>query len=76
LEVITLALKLKRVLESKGVPLKSYSTLLGISEKTLYNKLMGLTEFTVGEFQKLKEVRDGGNQKNSDVLPEHSDDSA
>ncbi len=51
-----MALKLKKVLESKGIPLKNYSALLGISEKTLYNKLTGTTEFTVGEFQKLKTV--------------------
>ncbi len=51
-----MALKLKRVLESRGVSLKEYSCLLGISEKTLYNKLMGFTEFTIGEFQKLKTV--------------------
>jgi len=56
MEVITLALKLKKVLEDRGIPLKSYSNLLGISEKTLYNKLTGATEFTVREVQKLKVV--------------------
>ena len=49
-----MALKLKRVLEDRGRPMKEYSNFLGISEKTLYNKLSGTTEFTVGEFQKLK----------------------
>lgn len=49
-----MALKLKGVLESKGCPMKEYANLLGISEKTLYNKLSGVTEFTIGEFQKLK----------------------
>ena len=34
--------------------MKEYANLLGISEKTLYNKLSGVTEFTIGEFQKLK----------------------
>ncbi len=47
-------LKLKRVLEGTGVPLKDYASLLGISEKSLYNKLCGNTEFTYGEFLKLK----------------------
>jgi len=54
LEAIILALRLKKVIESRGIPLKSYSALLGISERTLYNKLAGSTEFTVGEFQRLK----------------------
>ena len=49
-----MALRLKRILEGKGLPLKEYASLLGISEKTLYNKLTGATEFTYGEFQKLK----------------------
>ncbi len=56
LEVITMALKLKKVLEDKGVSLKNYSALLGISEKTLYNKLTGTTEFTMGEYQRLKTI--------------------
>jgi len=51
-----MALKLKKVLEDKGVSFRQYSSLLGISEKTLYNKLTGATEFTVGEFQKLKTI--------------------
>ena len=49
-----MALRLKRILEGKGLPRKEYAVLLGISEKTLYNKLTGTTEFTYGEFQKLK----------------------
>jgi len=49
-----MALKLKNILESKKIPLKDYAALIGISEKTLYNKLSGATEFSYGEFQKLK----------------------
>lgn len=49
-------LKLKRVLENRGRPLREYSNLLGISEKTLYNKLTGSTEFTIGEYRRLKTV--------------------
>lgn len=49
-----MALKLKRVLEDKGCSMKEYSGILGISEKSLYNKLYGNSEFTVGEFQRLK----------------------
>lgn len=51
-----MALKLKKVLEDRGRTTKEYSMLLGISEKTLYNKLSGTTEFTVGEFQKIKTI--------------------
>ena len=51
-----MALKLKKVLEDRGRSPKEYSTLLGISEKSLYNKLYGKTEFTVKEFQKLKTI--------------------
>lgn len=51
-----MALKLKRVLEDRGRTPKEYSALLGISEKTLYNKLSGATEFTVSEFQKIKTI--------------------
>lgn len=51
-----MALKLKRILENRGRPLREYSNLLGISEKTLYNKLAGATEFTIGEYRRLKTV--------------------
>lgn len=51
-----MALKLKKILEDRGRPVREYSALLGISEKTLYNKLSGTTEFTVSEFQKIKTI--------------------
>ena len=51
-----MALRLKRVLEGRGVPLKDCAALLGVSEKTLYNKLSGVTDFSYGEFQKLKAI--------------------
>lgn len=47
-------LRLKGVLESKGPSLKRYADLLGVSEKTFYNKLTGATEFSYGEVRKLK----------------------
>ncbi len=47
-------LRLKRVLEAKGMTVKGSAELLGISEKTLYNKITGATEFTYGEVKKLR----------------------
>lgn len=40
---------LKKALEDKKITNKAVCQLLGISEKTLYNKIMGETEFTVQE---------------------------
>jgi len=49
-------LRLKKVLDSKGLPYEQYAALLGISKKSLYNKTIGETEFTYGEFMKLKTI--------------------
>ena len=43
-----------RILEAKGMSAKGSAELLGISEKTLYNKITGATEFTYGEVKKLR----------------------
>lgn len=51
-----MALKLKKILEDRGRTTREYSALLGISEKALYNKLYGKTEFTISEFQKIKTI--------------------
>lgn len=47
-------LRLKRALEAKGMTVKGSAELLGISEKTLYNKMTGASEFTYGEVKKLR----------------------
>jgi len=47
-------LRLKSVMDSKGISTKEYAALLGMAEKTLYNKLSGSSEFTISEFQKLR----------------------
>lgn len=47
-------LRLKRILEAKGMSAKGGAELLGISEKTLYNKVTGASEFTYGEVKKLR----------------------
>lgn len=40
---------LKAALEAKRITQKTVCELLGVSEKTLYNKLTGATDFTIDE---------------------------
>lgn len=47
-------LKLKKVLDEKGLTCKMCASEIGISEKSMYNKVMGITEFTYSEFCKLR----------------------
>lgn len=49
-------LKLKKILETSPIGLKGYSKLIGVSEKTLYNKLVGATDFSYPEYQALKSL--------------------
>ena len=37
---------LKTVLYQKGISLRQYAQFLGVSEKTIQNKLNGITDFT------------------------------
>lgn len=43
---------LKNVLYKKNISLKQYAEFLGIAEKTVHNKLTGVTDFTYPEFKK------------------------
>lgn len=47
-------LRLKRVLETSPLGLAGYAKLLDMSSKTLYNKLVGSSDFSYGEYRKLK----------------------
>ena len=49
-------LNIKNVLTSKGISTKAFADFLNVSEKTAYNKLMGLTDFTYPEAEKVMEV--------------------
>lgn len=49
-------LNIKNVLTSKGISVKSFAVFLNVSEKTAYNKLMGITEFTYSEAEKVTEI--------------------
>ena len=43
---------LKKVLYQKDIAIKQYAKFLGVSEKTVQNKLQGITDFTYPEFKK------------------------
>ena len=47
-------LRLRRALDSKQMTVKSCAELIGISEKSLYNKLTGTNDFTYKEVRKLQ----------------------
>lgn len=40
---------LVQILTSKKITMKAYAEFLGVSEKTVQNKVYGRTEFTLGE---------------------------
>lgn len=43
---------LANILNDKKVTMKAYAEFLGVSEKTVQNKIKGITEFTLGEAMK------------------------
>ena len=47
-------LRLKHELRKKGITNKEYADLLGVSEKTIGNKLNGTTEFIYSEIKRTK----------------------
>ncbi len=47
-------LRLKRILAVKGIKVGGFAEALGMSEKTLYNKLIEESEFSYGEARKIK----------------------
>lgn len=53
---VEILLNIKNVLTIKGISVKAFSDFLNVSEKTAYNKLMGLTDFTYPEAEKIMEV--------------------
>lgn len=44
---------LQDLLRKKSISMKDFAMLLGISEKTAYNKLQGATDFTLPEVKKI-----------------------
>lgn len=55
---------LKSVLYQKGISFKQYAKFLNVSEKTVQNKMNGITPFTYPEFKKTCEF----------LLPEYNAD--
>ena len=47
-------IRLQQALNVKGITQKSCAELLGITEKTLYNKMSGNNDFTYSEVKKLR----------------------
>lgn len=47
-------LKLKRVLDAKGIPTKTCAAVIQVSEKSAYNKIVGATDFTYKEACRLR----------------------
>lgn len=45
---------LVKILSDKKITMKGYAEFLGISEKTVQNKIYGRTEFTLGEAMRWK----------------------
>lgn len=55
---------LKKALDNKGISMKAYASILGISQKTLWNKINEETAFTYPEVRATKK----------EVLPEYDPD--
>lgn len=49
-------LKLKKTLEDSPIGIKGYAKLLDMADRTLYNKLIGASDFTYPEYQKLRSL--------------------
>lgn len=45
-------INLKNVLYQKNITLKEYANFLGVGEKTVQNKIKGITDFSYPEFKK------------------------
>lgn len=43
---------LRAALYQKGISMKQYAEFLGVGEKTIHNKMKGLTDFTYPEFKR------------------------
>ncbi len=55
---------LKKALDGKNISMKAYAAVLGVSEKTVWNKINEETPFTYPEAQKTKK----------ELLPEYDTD--
>jgi len=49
-------LRLRRVIDSRGMTVKGLASAIGVAEKTFYNKLTGATDFTYSEARAIKSI--------------------
>ena len=49
-------LKLKKTLENSPIGIKGYAKLLDMADRTLYTKLIGSSDFSYPEYQKLRSL--------------------
>ncbi len=47
---------LEKLLREKGITKRSYAEFLGVSEKTIQNKIKGTTDFTFTEVEKTNRI--------------------
>lgn len=47
---------LRKVMDDRNISTKLYGAQIGVVEKSAYNKIMGLTELTIGEARKTMEL--------------------
>ena len=49
-------LRLRKVLDAKGISTKACASVVRVSEKAMYNKIVGASEFTYSEASRLREI--------------------
>lgn len=47
---------LRKVMDERNISTKLYAVQIGVAEKSAYNKIMGLTELSLGEAKKTMEL--------------------
>lgn len=62
------ATKLKEKIHEKGLTVSKTASLIGISKSSLYEKINGTCQMTVGDAEKLKEVLNLTNQEASEIF--------
>ena len=66
--VVMNATKLKQKIHEKGFSVSKTASLIGISKSSLYEKINGTCQMTVGDAEKLKEILELTNSEASDIF--------
>lgn len=48
--------RMRRILDARGLSMRACADLIGVSEKSFYNKMTGATDFTYQEVKKIKTI--------------------